>query len=158
MKTCFKCHSPKPYGDFYKHPQMGDGYLGKCKECTKADTIANRAAKVDYYRHYDRVRNSEEHRVRGRKEYSKTEAYRVSTAKGSRRWAKKNPRKKAAQVLFNNRKKVDPSLGTKPCVRCGNPKAQAHHENYDYPLDVVWLCAKHHAERHKEMRKEGIKP
>jgi hypothetical protein len=37
-----------------------------------------------------------------------------------------------------------------PCSICGAPKAEKHHKNYDAPLDVVWLCRKHHKEQHKK--------
>ena len=37
-KICFKCNIDKPLSDYYKHKQMGDGHLNKCKDCTKKDT------------------------------------------------------------------------------------------------------------------------
>jgi hypothetical protein len=33
---------------------------------------------------------------------------------------------------------------------CGEPEAQAHHDDYAKPLDVRWLCNKHHREHHGE--------
>src|SRR5690554_1651028 len=46
MKTCFKCKTAKPLKEFYKHPQMGDGYLNKCKECTKIDNKTSNGTQV----------------------------------------------------------------------------------------------------------------
>ena len=34
------------------------------------------------------------------------------------------------------------------CEVCGAPDAQAHHDDYDRPLDVRWLCTEHHAVEH----------
>ena len=42
-------------------------------------------------------------------------------------------------------------LSKQPCVICSNDKAEAHHEDYDDPLNVVWLCKAHHEMRHKEI-------
>jgi len=36
MKTCIACDRNKPFDDFYVHPEMADGYLGRCKECCRA--------------------------------------------------------------------------------------------------------------------------
>ena len=41
MKRCFKCGLEKELTQFYKHKEMSDGHLNKCKECTKKDTSLN---------------------------------------------------------------------------------------------------------------------
>ena|ERR1700691_2123189 len=42
-----------------------------------------------------------------------------------------------------------------PCQICGDPKSVAHHQDYRRPLDVVWLCHKHHGQEHKRLRQSG---
>ena len=32
-----------------------------------------------------------------------------------------------------------------PCY-CGETKVEAHHSDYSKPLDVIWVCKKHHIE------------
>ncbi len=40
------------------------------------------------------------------------------------------------------------TLKRKPCEVCGDVETHAHHADYSKPLDVRWLCAKHHKELH----------
>jgi len=42
----------------------------------------------------------------------------------------------------------DKHIERKPCEVCGE-KAEAHHDDYNKPLEVRWLCRKHHREWHK---------
>ena len=38
-----------------------------------------------------------------------------------------------------------------PCEVCGREPAEGHHHNgYDRPLDVLWLCRVHHRARHRQ--------
>lgn len=46
QKTCFKCQTTKPLTEYYKHPFMGDGHLGKCKDCTRNDASIRREQKL----------------------------------------------------------------------------------------------------------------
>lgn len=35
-----------------------------------------------------------------------------------------------------------------PCEKCGG-KGQSHHDDYSKPLEIRWLCTKHHGEQHR---------
>lgn len=39
-----------------------------------------------------------------------------------------------------------------PCKQCGKPDAHAHHEDYDKPLEVTWLCQSCHQLLHQAMK------
>lgn len=49
------------------------------------------------------------------------------------------------------------ALKRQACERCPRwqrgpvPRAEAHHDDYARPLDVTWLCRRHHRERHREL-------
>lgn len=49
------------------------------------------------------------------------------------------------------------ALVPQPCEVCGSTKRiDAHHEDYAKPLDVRWLCHRHHAQRHRAMLIEAV--
>lgn len=151
QKTCFKCKLEKPVEEFYRHSEMGDGRLGKCKDCTKADVRRNYHAKREQYREYDRQRAMLTHRVEARRDYARTPQGRAAHARANRGYAERNPAKRAAQIAAGNAIR-DGRIKRKPCEVCGEARAQAHHDDYGKPLDVRWLCTTHHAEWHRHNR------
>ena len=36
-----------------------------------------------------------------------------------------------------------------PCEVCGNEQSRAHHPDYNKPLEICWVCQKHHIQIHK---------
>jgi len=144
-KVCFKCGEIKTLSFFYKHPQMSDGYLNKCKECAKKDVSVNYFKNHDYYRFYDENRAALPHRVEMRERYSKTDAWKESHKKAVLKNLIKNKHKRAARIMVSNAVR-DGRLLKQPCVFCGNDhRTNGHHCNYAKPLEVVWLCSKHHS-------------
>lgn len=147
MKTCFKCGKDKPRSDFYAHPQMADGLLGKCKECAKSDVHARYEAKKSDINAYDRQRASLPHRVKARKAYAKTERGKAAIKLAADNYAR-DRQKYIAHYTAGNAIK-NGRLKRMPCEICGDQKTQAHHSDYSKPLEVTWLCDAHHKITHK---------
>lgn len=132
MKECFKCGQVKPLSDFYKHKQMADGHVNKCKECNKQDVRENRSANADYYRQYDKERGN-------RQSYDYVADYRS-----------KNKNKHKAHGIVQ-RAVRGMKLFKEPCEVCGQSSlVHAHHDDYLKPLNVRWLCPAHHKQWHDE--------
>jgi len=137
-KTCFKCNAVKPLEEFYKHPMMLDGHVNKCKECNKNDVTTNRNKNIDRFRAYDRERGKNTERKKAAAEISI--AWRQADAR------RQSCHNKVARAIRNG------TLVRQPCIRCKAEKSLAHHEDYDNPLDVMWLCQPCHKQRHKELK------
>jgi hypothetical protein len=135
-KVCFKCGENKALTDFYKHSQMKDGHLNKCKCCAKRDVHKHRDDNIERVRAYDRARGSRQ------------------SAESLREYRAANPIKYAAHLLLNNRlrdgKLVKPDL-CESCGECGeHRRLHGHHDDYAKPLEVRWLCPACHHKWHSE--------
>lgn len=56
---------------------------------------------------------------------------------------KRSARNKLNAAIRNNQ------ITRQPCEVCGKEKVDAHHDDYDKPLEVRWLCRTHHSRLHK---------
>ena len=133
-KKCFKCGEIKDISEFYKHGEMADGHLNKCKECTKKDVKDNYKANISHYVEYEKERSMRTDRREQAKKYQRKRRI-------------KSREKYIARTMVRNAKR-DGWLKRMPCEVCGEEKSQAHHDDYSKPLDVRWLCFKHHRELH----------
>jgi len=140
-KKCFKCQIIKPLTEFYKHSEMADGHLNKCKECTKNDANKHRFKNLEKIRAYDRERAKIPERIK-------------ATTEITRAWRAEDKKRSIAHNAVS-RAIRNGSLFRLPCIRCGEKKSVAHHEDYDKPLEVMWLCQSCHKQRHKEINKEA---
>jgi hypothetical protein len=139
-KICFKCNIEKPLSDYYKHKAMGDGYLGKCKDCTKKDTKERADVLIQD------PEWKEKEQARHREKY-----YRLDYKEKH----KPTPEmKKAAMAKYKNKypEKVFATSATskmKPIIK-GN---QLHHWSYNeqHRKDVIELTVKQHEKAHRFM-------
>lgn len=151
IKTCFKCLEVKLLTEFYKHSQMADGHLNKCKECAKRDANQHRADNLEQAKEYDRHRGGLPHRRLARDRYAKTERGKCRHRAGKMAYHQRHPLKRAAHIETGNAIR-DGKIARQPCEKCGEVRSEAHHDDYSKPLDVRWLCKKHHDEHHAALR------
>lgn len=151
-KACRSCGLTKEISEYYKHSQMKDGHLNKCKDCQKQSTLNARLARPEYYKEYDKKRSMLDHRVQARKEYRKTKNGKLVVAKAHKKQRDLHPNKAIARFAVSNALR-DGKLFKTCCHICGCEKVEAHHADYDRFLEVVWLCNKHHREAHNLLRK-----
>lgn len=66
-----------------------------------------------------------------------------------KRQVKKYPKRARARSIVAKAKRTG-KLIPKPCLVCGaSQDIQAHHEDYNKPLEVIWLCRSCHRDLHE---------
>lgn len=135
-KFCFKCNKEKLLSDFYKHPNMPDGHVNKCKECNKKDIHKN----------YNDNRNNpewmESERARGRDKHKRlySTAYKehIHEYFDGLSYNDRYPEKYKAKIVSQRIKKEDPNN-------------ERHHWSYneEHYKDTIELSKKDHMKSHR---------
>lgn len=130
MKRCYFCKHEKAEADFNKDRSRADGLQNRCRSC---QLKANR----EWAQRHPEVR-----REALRRQYEKQETRRPSKESGRKQ-------KRAHHAVAGA---IVKGLLARPssCTRCGRTQypIHGHHEDYNKPLDVIWLCAPCHGEIH----------
>ena len=158
MKICFKCKQEKSIDCFYKHSGMKDGHLNKCIDCTKKDTFGITDEDIEKRKKRDRNRKNADIRVENNKKrlqllkIENPEKY-EKIQQQKRDWNVKNKHKKNAHLKVQRAIIKGSIIRLYNCEHCNtDDKLQAHHNDYNKPLEVIWLCIKCHAKEHIRLR------
>lgn len=146
-KQCFKCRETKPISEFYRHPAMGDGHLGKCKTCAKRDACEReQRLKGDHAWVLRERARCREKAARARKNGTASPV----NLESQRRWSRANRHKRNAQTKAKRAARSGKIPIKTSCERCGAKKVKLHkhHPDYAKPLDVVFLCPPCHGKAH----------
>ena len=156
MKKCSKCKVEKDESEFSKSKSKKSGLDYRCKECCKTrckewrkknplygkdwyekNPQYNKKYSKGWYRNSKNIERKKQH----------NEDWRKNNREYFRNWDKNHPkdpiavkaRHMVASAIENG------TLIRQPCSVCKTNKfIHGHHEDYHKPLDVIWLCAKHH--------------
>lgn len=127
MKTCARCKKQLPTSEFYKNSQKKDGLMTHCKNCDRL------------YRRKMRKLHPDTYKARDKRYYA---AHKEQKREYLTAWRKANKPKTDAHLLV--RQALKRGVITRlPCF-CGEERTDAHHEDYTKPLEVQWLCRRHH--------------
>ena len=154
-KYCSTCCTTKDEDEFYRHKR--DGRRSMCISCSKA----SRKESAPYFKEY---RRRPEVRAKQRLYTKKLrDSGYWKTAKERKRSSdnQKKLRKDPVQKLkhdarrYTNKMKRRGKTQQLPCAECGRFESQAHHEDYNRPLHIVWLCLECHTNLHNELKRQN---
>lgn len=138
-KLCTKCDETKELKEFYRNKRSSDGLQINCKLCTKIYQEANKKRISEYQKIYQKF-------------YRLTDKGKTVMRKKDKQYRAKHPERYIANVAVGNAIRDD-KLFCQPCEICDSEhKIQAHHEDYSKPLEVNWLCKKHHDKLHEDLK------
>ncbi len=135
LRVCYKCRIEKPLTRDYFYP-CRERFSFLCKVCH-----------LEYHREY-RIKNRERDAQREKERLKLPAAKARKIAYTYKMMAKYPERWKARSDLRNA--VATGKVVKMPCEVCGGLKVQGHHEDYSKPLEVRWLCSKHHKQLHYE--------
>jgi len=147
----------KPCSYAFRSPFKGGGKI--CCDCKKLKSLAEYGRRSDgrvrsecapcYRKYMHEYRSTRLLSARAAQaKWSKTHAKQIAKKKTLRYRTDPQYRKKVvARSLLCSAVKRN-HIKRLPCEECGNEKSHGHHEDYNKPLVVRWLCQRCHLREH----------
>lgn len=126
--------------------------VGKRKSWNKYSNKNRLIKRSRYRKHYLKNTNKI---IKRTKAYQATEKGREAQKKSDTRQKIINSEKILARDILGKAIKSN-EITKVSCEICGNGRVHGHHNDYSEPLKVQWLCAKHHGEHHRKLRKKEL--
>jgi hypothetical protein len=177
MKTCTKCHLQKELEDFNKNKTCHDGRETWCRECKSAymklyartekgiSAQERWKAKMSIYYKVDKSKKTttgvyaspeEKGRADRFRRYQQTDKGKEAFRRAASKYREKYPEKRACTSAFHSALLCGKILRPEACQECERSDVvlDGHHENYNQPLNVMWLCRKCHRSLHERKKSD----
>lgn len=181
-KRCPKCDTEKPVSQFFKSVGKVDGYRSICKECDKESAIQYRkklsdrefediqpsgkkrcwmckrnlsVKKFNYDRSsFDGLANQCRECAKEYKQYH-YEQYYGELYNRQIEYRQIHPERRNAFAAVYEATSKGVLIRPDVCSKCGKSGyIVAHHDDYDRPLDIVWLCLSCDRQLHADLRRK----
>jgi formylmethanofuran dehydrogenase subunit E len=156
-KACKKCGEVKPLTKFCRVKVNRDGRSGTCNSCRNRQLRALNTNSPEYRARRKAQRRKPETREKARRW---REANRDKIEEAWMRYADRNGEKLLAHQKVRSAVRSGQMIKPDRCETCGEevPRARlhGHHDDYDRPLDVRWLCPSCHGAHHAEERQAAL--
>lgn len=130
-KKCSVCGGNFPLAFFYRRNTRPCGYMAACKKCT------GKQRKVDMPKHHERDQLTEQERNNRNRAFGIRSRPHIGSKQRS-----------LVGAALRSGKLIKPENCTINNERCVG-RLEAHHPEYNKPLDILWLCAEHHRAWHR---------
>lgn len=164
MRICSKCKKNKQNDEFFKDKRTTSGFYSSCKSCHvlackeyKKSWREKNRLKIRAYNKEYRILFFSRHPDYMREQYKKHRhkfdyrKYRYGTEQDFKYNARLTLRKAVKRGLII--KPVKCSIDNLDC----KGRIEAHHEDYNKPLEVKWVCKRHHMDTHIKKNLEVFK-
>lgn len=122
----------------------------KCKKEGKIDSMINYTKRISTSGELQRYFYCQECNTERAKKYRGTIIGKEKIYQAAKNARKKYRKKHNARKMLNHYIKLG-KIQKEACY-CGETKVDGHHTDYTKPLEVIWLCRKHHALLHKKLK------